>query len=529
MKRTWVAAIASLLLITSMNAQNPSGSTTLKSRAETSNYEETSRYDDVIGFVNALQKHSDLVRVETFGHTEEKRAMPLLILSNPPVSDPRAAEASGKPVVFVMANIHAGEVEGKEAVQRLARRMIDGDLRPLLDKLVILIAPDYNADGNEKVALTNRTAQNGPIGGVGTRENANGLDLNRDYMKLDSAEAKALVRLLARWDPHLTIDLHTTNGSYHGYHLTYSPSLNPNTDARLIAFERDKMLPAVTQSVLKDHKFRTYYYGNFSTKESLNRELNTPTAEGTKVWRTFDHRPRFGNNYIGLRNRLTILSEAYSYLPFKGRVDVTEAFVEDILKYSAAHASEIVQLIKAVDRETAARGSSANPGQAGVAFEVRALPQPVDILVGEVEKIKNPRSGHDMTAITDKDTPTRMPDYGIFAATRSNPIPHANVFRREAVMEAVLANLRTHGITVEELTEPASLEVDAFAIDVVTKADRPFQNHAEVSLKGQMRQGDHQLPCRIDSRFDRTAAFHARLLPARTRKRGRPDGLECSR
>ena len=126
-----------------------------------------------------------------------------------------------------MANIHAGEVEGKEAMQHFARRIVLGDLRPLLDKLIILIAPIYNADGNEKINVMNRTAQNGPLGGVGVRENSKGLDLNRDYMKLDSPEAQSLVRLFNRWDPHLTVDLHTTNGSYHGYHLTYSIPLNP--------------------------------------------------------------------------------------------------------------------------------------------------------------------------------------------------------------------------------------------------------------------------------------------------------------
>ena len=114
------------------------------------------------------------------------------------------------------------------------------------------------------------------------------------------------------------------------------------------------MLPAITRAMLKAHKFRIYYYGNFATKERMNRELNSFEMERsgsearpsdkpeTKIWRTFDHRPRFGNNYCGLRNRLTILSEAYSYLDFKGRVAVTEAFVEEIFKYSDLHAAEIL-------------------------------------------------------------------------------------------------------------------------------------------------------------------------------------------
>ncbi len=479
----------------------------LKSRAEMTNYEETSRYEDVIRFIGELQKRSDRLRVESFGRTEEGRDLPLMIFADPPVTQPREARASGKPIIFVQANIHAGEVEGKEAMLHLSRRIATGDLRSLLNNLVILIAPIYNADGNEKISLNNRTAQNGPIGGVGSRENAKGLDLNRDYMKLETPEANALVGLFNRWDPHLTVDLHTTNGSYHGYHLTYAPTLNSNADARLIAFERNKMLPAITRAMLKSRKFRIYFYGNFATKERMNRELNTfelqrsgrdaRPPEGTageaetKIWRTFDHRPRFGNNYCGLRNRLTILSEAYSYLDFKSRVEVTEAFVEEIFKYSALHADEITALIRRVD-DDAVRGRVA---QQGVAFELKALEKPVDILVGEVEKIKNPRSGKMMTAmIENRFTPTPMLDYGLFTATKSAAVPRAYLFRNEDGLKSVIAKLLAHGVAVEELTEPLTAEVESFVIDDVRKAARAFQGHAEVRLKGRTQKETVQFP-----------------------------------
>jgi hypothetical protein len=465
----------------------------LKSRAELTNYEETSRYADVIRFINELQKRSGALRVEAFGQSEEGRALPLLIFADLPVAQPREARAAGKPVIFIMANIHAGEVEGKEAMLHLARRIATGDLQPLLDKLIILIAPIYNADGNERITPENRVQQYGPIGGVGTRENAKGLDLNRDYMKLDSPEARALVSLFNRWDPHLTVDLHTTNGSYHGYHLTYSPTLNPNADARLIAYERERMLPAISKAVLARHKYRTYFYGNFATQEAPNRELlrfreGAPPAgekKETKVWRTFDHRPRFGNNYAGLRHRLTILSEAYSYLDFRGRVGVTAAFVEEILKYSAAHADEIVRLIKRVDEDTVRRGLGGKLGQLGVEFEMRPLPKPVEILLGAVEKKKNPRSGREMTAmIEDKFTPARMLDYGLFAATKTAPVPRAYLLRAEKGLRPVIDKLLAHGLAVEELTEPMTAEVESFVVERIGRARAPFQGHREVKLLG---------------------------------------------
>jgi hypothetical protein len=468
--------IAALLLLSTMSQAQDN---TLKSHAELTNYEETSRYDDVLRFFDELQKRSPLVRVETFGHSVEGRALPLVILSDPPISEPRDARASGKPIVFVFANIHAGEVEGKEAMQHMARRIVLGDMRSLLDKLIILIAPIYNADGNEKINVMNRTAQNGPLGGVGVRENAKGLDLNRDYMKLESPEAQSLVRLFNRWDPHLTVDLHTTNGSYHGYHLTYSIPLNPTIDPRIIAYHREKMMPAIAKAMLAQHKFRTYYYGNFEG------EAPKPGALDKRRWEAFTHQPRIGQNYVGFRNRLTILSEAYSYLDFHRRVEVTEAFVEEILKYSAAHGSEMSQLANQVDLETIRRGLAGPAFQMGVEYEMKPLAKPVEILVGEVTKVKNPRSGRDMTVmLEDKFTPVKMQDYGVFAAKRSVPTARAYVFRREDGTRAVIDKLLQHGIAVEELTSPLTTEVESFVIDSVKKAARPFQGHTAVTLSG---------------------------------------------
>jgi hypothetical protein len=451
-----------------------------KSRAELTNYEETTRYEEVLRFIAELQKRSPLIRLESFGKSEEGRMLPLMIISDSPMSQPRDARATGKTVVFIMANIHAGEVEGKEAMLHLSRRILFGDLRPLLSKLIILIAPIYNADGNEKININNRTAQNGPIAGVGVRENSKGYDLNRDYMKLDSPEAQSLVNLCNRWDPHLTVDLHTTNGSYHGYHLTYSQPLNPNTNAGILSYHRNKMLPAITKAMLKIHKFRTYYYGNFP------RFTNLPTPGEKTRWEAFSHQPRIGQNYHGLRNRLTILSEAYSYLTFKRRVEVTESFVEEIFKYAAANAAEIYQLTKRADEETVRKFLSNEIIEQGVAFEMRPLPKSVDILIGDVVKVKNPRSGKDMTAmVEDKFKPLRMDDYGVFAATKSVTAPRAYIFKPEKDLQVVIAKLLQHGIAVEELTAPLSADVDVFTIGSVTRAQRAFQNHREMKITGE--------------------------------------------
>jgi hypothetical protein len=460
----------------------------MRTRAEITNYEETSTYADVTRVIEGLVATSKLVHTESFGKTEEGRALPLLVISDPKVTTPAAARKLGRPMVFVQANIHAGEVEGKEAVLMLARRLVSGDLRPLTRRLVLLIAPDYNADGNEKVSVMNRAAQNGPVAGVGTRGNSKGLDLNRDYMKLDSAEARSLVGLFNKWDPHVIVDLHTTNGSYHANHLTYSPILNPNADARLIAFTRERMLAPIRENMLKTHNWRIYYYGNFAPEDGGGRESARvdPANPGNVTWRTFDHRPRFGNNYAGLRNRIAILSEAYSYLDFKGRVAVSEDFVEEIWKSAAAHAKQIMTLTAQADRALTA--VKAKPVELGVDIEIRALPERVEIMVGDVTKVLNPRSGREMLAMAPVATPVLMKDYGVFAATRTLPMPRGWLIPK-AMAESpgfagALDRLRWHGIRIREIANDLQLPVERFSISEMTKAPKPFQGHQEARLRG---------------------------------------------
>jgi hypothetical protein len=484
-------------LLVAMTTTGSAQSADMRTRAEISNYEETSTYADVTRVIDGLVATAgSLVHTESFGKTEEGRDLPLLVISDPKVTTPAAAQKLGRPIVFVQANIHAGEVEGKEAMLVIARRLVSGDLRAMTRQMVFLIAPDYNADGNEKVSPMNRTAQNGPIAGVGTRENGKGFDLNRDYMKLDTAEARSLVGLMNRWDPHVLVDLHTTNGSYHANHLTYSPILNPNADARLIEFTRERMLAPIRAAMLKNHNWRTYYYGNFAPEDGGGRESARidPANPGNVTWRTFDHRPRFGNNYAGLRNRIAILSEAYSYLDFKGRIDVTEDFVEEIYKSVQANAKQIMSLTAQADRMfTAANGPSTslragNSVELGVDFEIRALPEKVEILVGDVTKQLNPKSGREMLVMAPVAVPVAMKDYGVFAATRTLVMPRGWIIPKALVdsprLAKALNHLRLHGIATREVTDETQLAVERFTIGEMTKAPRPFQGHQEARLKG---------------------------------------------
>jgi hypothetical protein len=448
----------------------------------------------VVEFIGEIQKMSPDVRVETFATTNEGRALPLVILSKPAVSSPVEAAASGKPIVFVMANIHAGEVEGKEAAQHLLRDVAGGPFKAILDKVVLLVAPIYNADGNERININNRSAQNGPLEGVGVRENAQQFDLNRDFMKMESPEARGLIEnVFNRWDPHVILDLHTTNGSYHGYHLTYSPPLNPNTDSRITSFARERLLPAVTRTLKARHGYRVYYYGNFVDPQNPTRELGGDNQGTPKAWATFDHRPRFGTNYAGLRGRLGILSEAYSYLDFQKRVDVTDKFVRAVLQYVADHAPEVVALIRESDRRAVETvpGKGNNQGY-GVSFELKPSTKPVDILVGSVTRTIDPRNNRTRLQATDEARAVKMTEWGEFRAVRQVAAPAAYILRPD--QKSVAEKLLSHGVMVEVTKHEETFDVERYAVKSIRRAERSFQGHREARLEVVKEDGRESFP-----------------------------------
>ena len=302
-------------------------------RAERTRYQETSSHADVLAFLDSLvAMDARLVRT-SMGRTTEGRDLPLIVASRPRVDTPEAARALGRPIVFVQGNIHAGEVEGKEALQMLLRDLALDPRPNVLDSIVLLALPVYNADGNEKWGpqARQRGAQQGPET-VGQRPNGQGLDLNRDYVKLEAPETRAALAAFGRWDPDVFVDLHTTNGSYHGYALTYSPSLHPA--APLGAFTHDTLLPALRRRMKARRGFETFPYGNFGADEGIGPRQ--PLTDSVKTgWYTYEHKPRYGTNYYGLRGRLSVLSEAYSHDPFERRVASTYAFTRELLSLVA--------------------------------------------------------------------------------------------------------------------------------------------------------------------------------------------------
>ena len=223
--------------------QLPDKADALKTVAERSEYRATARYDEVAAWCQAFAKTTPLAHLTELGRSSEGRSIPLLIVADPPVKSAAQAARSGKLICFAIGNIHAGEVCGKEALPMLLREICSSPHPALLKDVILAVAPIYNTDGNERVSKTNRPGQVGPEEGMGQRANARGLDLNRDFVKLEAPETQGLVRFLNQWNPHLFIDTHTTNGSYHRYTITYEGPKNPAGDPAVIALHAQDVLP----------------------------------------------------------------------------------------------------------------------------------------------------------------------------------------------------------------------------------------------------------------------------------------------
>ncbi len=434
----------------------------LQTVAESSDFTETATHAQVQSLIEQIASSSEVASVIEMGMTTEGRSISMLVLADPPVTNPDEIDRTSHAVVFLMGGIHAGEVCGKEALLMLAREIATAPEHPLLKDLVILIAPLYNADGNERFAKDNRPGQVGPTGGMGERPNAQGLDLNRDYIKLETPEARAQVRMLREWDPAVFVDTHTTNGSKHRYTLTYASPKNPAGDEAVLEYARDTMLPGIAEATRDADGWDTFWYGNFNNDHT--------------VWGTYPALGRYGANYRGLRNRISILTEAYAYASYKDRVLATRDFCRQILVFSAEHRSGIGDLIKEADKRTTSRGKDPSEDDfIAIRSELVGSDEPITV------KGYGKKEQGDDTGASDEPV-----DYEVTARLNFEPVvsvrrPYAYLV--PAGLTGVVENLQRHGVEVKELREDILLDVQVYRVDSIVRSENVFEGHKTVRVK----------------------------------------------
>jgi hypothetical protein len=449
-------------------------------RAERTNYLETSHYEDVVAFLDSLKALGAPLAFGSIGRTNESREIPYVIASRPLVHTPAEARATGKPIVYVQGNIHAGEVEGKEALQALLRDLAFAQNPNVLDSIVLIAVPIYNADGNERFLPQERQrgSQNGPEL-VGQRPNTQGpngqgFDLNRDYIKAEAPETRNSLRMFDAWDPDVFVDLHTTDGSFHGYALTYSPSLHPS--APLGDYTRG-MLTELRQRVRARDGYEIFDYGNFN--DGGGREVSTDSVHSG--WYTYDHHPRFGTNYYGLRGRVSILSEAFSHDPFDRRVKSTYSFVKQLLSLVAERGSEIRSLEQRADNELTGATRPQIALAADLPTTAPAAPVIFEILTRTGDSLRTQPGVPKGLRRTGEMRTRLMPVFDRFVPTIVRRMPSAYYLSDTTA----IALLRLHGVRVERFaSNDLPVQLERFVVDSVVRSPRPFQGHNEVRIIG---------------------------------------------
>ena len=242
------------------------------------------------------------------------------------------------------------------------------------------------------------------------------------------------------------------------------------------------------KALLDGHGYRSYFYGNFAPESGGGREVTrwirrarvtrcgarsiTARASATTTWAC--------GTASRCSPRRTAISTSRHASPSPS------AFTEELLRACARQAARILALTAQADRTFTVRTRQAKPIELGLEFQIQPNAELSTILVGDVTRRPNPRTGAEMLQMTDLAAPVRMKEYGSFLATRTRPLPAGWVIPRGLAasprMTAALDRLRWHGIEIETLDEPSQMDVDRFVIQSLTRSDRAFQGHHEARV-----------------------------------------------
>lgn len=433
---------------------------------EKSNFVKTSTHAEVMAFLKAIESKSGEVFITSMGKSLEGKDIPVAVLARPKVATAAEAKASGKLIIYIQGNIHAGEVEGKESVMMLMRDILLGSKKYLLDNQIILFAPIYNTDSNDKMAKGKRPSQEDSPLEIGDRENSQGFDLNRDGVKMEAHETNGLfTNIIVPWDPHVFVDLHTTNGTWHAWNLTWAPSYHYAGEKSTYDYTI-AMLKDITETAKKKYDLNLGPYGDYDVRE----------AWPPKNFYTYNHHPRYLVNQFGLRNRLAILSEAFAHERFYQRIFSTYSFTTEILEHTNSQAKEIQRITKEADAKTIqAITEGAGKAKKGVRFNMVPLEQLNNFPTYDYIRYTKADGSKGFYRTGNLISVEGVTYHAKFEATVESTLPKGYVIPAE--LTAIVDNLRKHGIQVTQLTKSVTKEGEAFEIKGFEKQTRKFEGH----------------------------------------------------
>ena len=433
---------------------------------EQSGETESPAYKETMEYFKDFALKTNMARFISLGISSQGRDINCLIVSKGNHFTPGKAKRSGKAIILIQNGIHPGEIEGKDASMLLLREiLITQEKKHLLDNLVLLFIPILNADGHERLSPYNRPNQDGPRM-MGFRTTALNLNLNRDYMKADTPEMRALLRLFSAWMPDFYIDNHTTNGMDYQYHITYGMEKHQNIFGALSKWGQEKFLPYIKTEVEKKGFLSTTYI------ELLKKELE----DGITDWAS---RPLYSTGYSALQNRLLLLIETHSLKPFSNRVYSTKAMVESALEYLNKNFKKLKEINRKADRESVKRyadGKTSFPLSFAGTDEYEMKKFKGFEYIKEESEITGTRIKH----YTGRPVVIDLPVYNKVEITKRVNLPAAYIIPQE--FKNIIRRIKLHGVEVEELNESRMLTVEKYQISDYRFAEKPYEGRQRVSV-----------------------------------------------
>ncbi len=475
----------------------PAFAADLTTHAERSGYRETGRYDEVVALCDAFAaEYPQAVRCFDFGTTPQGRPMKALVASTAGAFDPQSARERSLPVLLAQGGIHAGEIDGKDAGFKLLRDLLQGKTGAgLLDKVVLVFVPVFSVDGHENFRAWNRPNQRGPEQ-MGFRTTAQRYNLNRDYVKADAPEMQAMLDLVQRWDPLVTLDLHVTDGAKfrHDISITGEP-VNSGDEALREAGRalRDGIIARLTAQ----GSLPVAFYPSFAEDDNPASGF----VDGVSP-------PRFSTGYFPLRNRIGILVETHSWRTYPERVQATYNTVLDALELTAANAARW----QALAREADARAAKLGGKSVALDYKATDAVRIIDFLGYEYTRTASDVSGAPMTRY-DESKPqvwkiplrdTVVPDHVVTAPKGGYLVPPEHAV-------AVARWLLRHGIDYRVLTNTTThVKVQAFAADKVEFGTTSVEGRQRANIQGRWQ--DDTVTLQAGSLYVPIAQAKSRLL-----------------
>lgn len=466
MKRLLTICALMLLMGTACTTTKPSPEE-LITLVEQTDFVQTPKAEQTMAYFQKLADYSPMVNLSTFGQSAQGRDLVAVVLDKDGLQDPEKIRKKGRAIILVESCIHSGEPDGKDATMIFIRDMIVGgkDIE-LLDNVSFLFIPILNIDGHEDFRATNRINQNGPAE-LGTRNTAQQLNLNRDFLKADAPEMRAWLKLYNEWMPELFIDVHVTNGADFQYVTTYAIENHGTMMEEGLRTWTTDVFEKQLNEQMTEVGFPMFLYASF-------RNSNAP-EQGIFI-NIYD--PRYSEAYAAARNRIGLLLENHIYKPYKQRVMCTIEAIRASARIIGQNKAELFDVVERADKAVSSPEYRRKP----MDLTYKAVNRDsvwIDYLAWERETVKSDLSGADWTRHNyDKPITVKAPLITSYDATSSVQLPEAYIFMPQWTDVIELFDL--HDIKYTRLTEPKKIEVETYRYNGATFSTRQSEGRIPV-------------------------------------------------